>query len=214
MPGDSYEARLNGTSPVVNKPKGVGAWKATTFLLAVLLVGSVVGLVYFYSNYTTVQESYNKLANQASSNSSKDNKSNNSEGSDAGNIDTPVSSYADFDAEIGELFNLVGSNMLLRLNKLAVTKDGKYVVAIGSVTGITDEDPPRLGAGGAAATYYGAINDGDVVWKKLMIANGITPCSDLDEDAKNFTKNYNYMDDDLGARYIGCQQEDGTWLGE
>ena len=86
MPEDSFEARLNGTSPVKIKRDGPGAWRAFTFIFALLFVIAGVGVAYFYNRFYQTEESYNKLADQANKNSNQQAQQNGASGSSTADI--------------------------------------------------------------------------------------------------------------------------------
>ena len=106
-------------------------------------------------------------------------------------------SLAGFDTKIVDAFKLLnGDNSYLAFEKMAVSKDGKYMFIIGK--------EKVTGSSGGLAQYYRSTSE-DGTWKYYAGGNGFPSCDDFDSERIEIAKTYA---DELGL--INVCTPDGT----
>lgn len=170
------------------KKKGGAGWKlATVFFLLLAVAGCGAAAYLFFNNGKT------ELMGRVITSEAKEKNAENKSDKPNQTVEEP---NFDLDANTIDWTGLtkqVASGLFVP-KALDYTKDGKYIYAVGDVW---------EGSYGYAATFYKENKKGGA-WTLLQSGHSFITCDKYDEAQKKFMKDYKYIDDDLGTRYVGC----------
>ena len=156
------------------KASGKGGWIATVIVL-IVAIGLVIGLEMIANNELSKKDEEITKKNQEISTLKSDSE-------DKPNQEVASNPLFGFDTKIESVFKTIPNTEFLTIEKMAISKDGKYMFIKGNIA-------TRSAGAGYMGQYYRSTNASGE-WKTFFKGNGFTSCKEFDQEKISIAKNY------------------------